>query len=87
MEAKTKVAIVTGAGTGIGRAASLALLRDGWTVVLSGRRNQPLLDVAEESNAGERALAISCDVADPQSVRSLFDRTVEAFGRVDLLFN
>ncbi|WP_311221249.1 MULTISPECIES: SDR family oxidoreductase [unclassified Acidovorax] len=87
MEAKTKVAIVTGAGTGIGRAASLALLRDGWTVVLSGRRNQPLLDVAEESTVGERALAISCDVADPQSVRSLFERTVETFGRVDLLFN
>ncbi|KQR45769.1 SDR family oxidoreductase [Acidovorax sp. Leaf160] len=87
MTTKNKVAIVTGAGTGIGRAASLALLRDGWTVVLSGRRPQPLQYVAEESAAGQRVLAVPCDVSDPQSVRALFDRTVEVFGRVDLLFN
>lgn len=82
-----RVAIVTGAGSGIGRAASLALLRDGWSVVLSGRRAALLHQVAEESGAGARALPVPADVSDPQSVRALFDRAVDFFGRVDLLFN
>ncbi len=82
-----RVAIVTGAGSGIGRAASLALLRDGWSVVLSGRRAALLQQVADESGAGARALPVPADVSDPQSVRALFDRAVEVFGRVDLLFN
>jgi len=87
MSSQSKIAIVTGGGTGIGRAAALALLRDGWSVVLAGRREQPLADVAAESGAGKRVLAVPTNVADPESVRALFDRAVEVFGRVDLLFN
>lgn len=83
----SKIAIVTGAGTGIGRAAALALLRDGWSVVLAGRREPPLQEVAREYGAGARALAVPADVSDPDAVRGLFDRAVEQFGRVDLLFN
>lgn len=87
MSSQSKVAIVTGGGSGIGRAAALALLRDGWSVVLAGRREQPLADVAAQSNAGERVLAVPTNVADPESVQALFERTVARFGRVDLLFN
>ena len=84
----TKVAIVTGAGSGIGRAATLALLREGYRVTLAGRR----LDALEQTIAaagpdGERALAVSADLGDDRAVRSLFDKTKEAFGRLDLLFN
>lgn len=86
-EAKSSIAIVTGAGTGIGRAAALALLADGWSVALAGRRAEPLEAVAKESGAGARALAVPTDVADPKSVESLFAATVAKFGRVDLLFN
>lgn len=86
-EAKSRIAIVTGAGTGIGRAAALALLADGWSVALAGRRAEPLEAVAKESGAGARALAVPTDVADPKSVESLFAATVAKFGRVDLLFN
>lgn len=87
MSDSTKIAIVTGAGSGIGKAAALALLRDGWCVALAGRREQPLHDVAQQSQAGARALAIPTDVADPEAVRHLFDCTLQQFGRVDLLFN
>jgi NAD(P)-dependent dehydrogenase (short-subunit alcohol dehydrogenase family) len=80
-------AIVTGAGSGIGRAAALALLADGWSVALAGRRLEPLEQVAEESGAGARAFAVPTDVAKAASVESLFAATVERFGRVDLLFN
>ncbi|WP_353234173.1 SDR family oxidoreductase [Diaphorobacter ruginosibacter] len=84
---KPRVALVTGAGSGIGKAAALALLADGWRVVLTGRREAPLKETAAQSGAGERALAVVCDVTDPQSVRHAFDAAVSAFGRVDLLFN
>ena len=87
MSEVNKVAIVTGAGTGIGKAAALALLRDGWQVALAGRRREPLLAVAELSGAGARARVLPTDVAQPESVRALFDATVQAWGRVDLLFN
>jgi NAD(P)-dependent dehydrogenase (short-subunit alcohol dehydrogenase family) len=82
-----RTAIVTGAGSGIGRAAALALLADGWNVALAGRREEPLKAVADESKAGARVQAVSTDVSDPASVKALFEATVERFGRVDLLFN
>ncbi|HYP70730.1 MAG TPA: SDR family oxidoreductase, partial [Variovorax sp.] len=86
-EATSRIAIVTGAGTGIGRAAALALLADGWSVALAGRRAEPLEAVAKESGAGARVMAVPTDVADPKSVEALFAATVAKFGRVDLLFN
>jgi NAD(P)-dependent dehydrogenase (short-subunit alcohol dehydrogenase family) len=87
MSGNNKVAIVTGAGTGVGKAAALALLKDGYRVVLAGRRPQPLAQVIAESGAGACALAVPTDVADPASVRALFEAAVQAFGRVDVLFN
>ncbi|HZO30475.1 MAG TPA: SDR family oxidoreductase, partial [Chloroflexota bacterium] len=83
-----KVAIVTGAGSGVGRATSLALLNAGWSVALAGRRQDALEQtIAEAGNAGELGLAVPTDVGDPDSVRALFAKTKEAFGRLDLLFN
>jgi NAD(P)-dependent dehydrogenase (short-subunit alcohol dehydrogenase family) len=82
-----KVAIVTGAGTGIGKAVSMALLKDGYRVALAGRRKEPLEKAVAESGAGARALAVPTDVSDPQSVRALFAKTKDAFGRLDVLFN
>ena len=83
-----KVAIVTGAGTGIGRQTALALLREGYAVSLAGRRMERLQETVDQAGAaGARALAVPADVSDPSSVRALFDRTKEAFGRLDLLFN
>jgi NAD(P)-dependent dehydrogenase (short-subunit alcohol dehydrogenase family) len=88
MASHEKVALVTGAGTGVGRAAALALLADGYRVVLAGRRPEPLDTVIAESKAASgRALAVPADVTDPASVAALFERTVQAFGRLDLLFN
>jgi NAD(P)-dependent dehydrogenase (short-subunit alcohol dehydrogenase family) len=80
-----KIALVTGAGTGVGRAVSLALLREGYAVVLAGRRREKLEEVAREANA--RTLVVPTDVADPASIKSLFAATKETFGRLDLLFN
>jgi NAD(P)-dependent dehydrogenase (short-subunit alcohol dehydrogenase family) len=84
---RERIAIVTGAGTGIGRAASLALLQDGWTVVLAGRRSEPLDQLASEVATSGRVLPCPCDVSDPEAVKKLFATAVEQFGRVDLLFN
>ena len=87
MTSHSKVAIVTGAGTGVGKAAALALLADGYRVVLAGRRPEPLAEVIAQSGAAERALAVPTDVSDPDSVKALFDAAVAQFGRVDVLFN
>jgi NADP-dependent 3-hydroxy acid dehydrogenase YdfG len=84
---ETRVAIVTGGGSGIGKAAALALLKDGWRVALAGRRADALQQVADESGATGRVLAVPTDVTDPASVQALFEAAVKAWGRVDLLFN
>src|SRR3954447_21142798 len=77
------IAVVTGAGSGIGRAAAKALIEAGWSVVAAGRREAPL----HETLDGADGLAVPTDVTDPDSVSSLFTATVRRFGRVDLLFN
>jgi len=82
---KKKVALVTGAGTGIGKAVAIALAGAGYAVVLAGRRRDVLHHAAHE--AGPSALAVEADVTQPASVAALFARTVEVFGRLDLLFN
>jgi len=87
MTSNSQVVIVTGAGTGIGKAATLALLQDGHQVVLAGRRAGLLAEVIALSGAPERALAVPTDVSDADSVKALFDAAVRAFGRVDVLFN
>lgn len=82
-----KVAIVTGAGSGIGKAAALGLLGEGYAVALAGRREEMLEATAAESEAGERALPVQTDVRDPEAVAALFAKTKERFGRLDVLFN
>ncbi|AMV20791.1 SDR family oxidoreductase [Planctomyces sp. SH-PL14] len=82
-----KVALVTGAGSGIGRAVALALLGEGYRVVLAGRRLETLQATAALAPAGTTALPVAVDVTDPASVRSLFEQTAGAFGRLDVLFN
>ena len=88
MTSSEKVAIVTGAGSGIGKAAALALMREGYAVVLAGRRKDRLEAAALEGKAsGARMLIVPTDVGDPASVKALFAKTKAAFGRLDLLFN
>lgn len=83
-----KVAIVTGAGTGIGKCTALALLREGYSVVLAGRRLEPLEMTKKEAGPFEsQVLVVPTDVADPHSVRALFSKSKDKFGRLDLLFN
>jgi len=83
-----KSAMVTGAGSGVGRAATLALLEDGYNVVLAGRRADALAETIQLSGAGQaRTLAVPTDVTDPDSVAALFAATVAKFGRLDVLFN
>ena len=83
-----KVAIVTGAGTGVGRAAALALLRDGYDVTLAGRRLEPLQETAElAGDNAEHALCVPTDVSDETAVNAMFAATVDKFGRVDVIFN
>ena len=87
MAMHNKVAIVTGAGSGIGKAVTLALLRDGYRVALAGRRREPLEQTAVQSGGAARALVVPTDVSDAGAVQALFARVKEGFGRLDLLFN
>jgi NAD(P)-dependent dehydrogenase (short-subunit alcohol dehydrogenase family) len=88
MASHNKVALITGAGTGVGRAAVLALLADGYRVVLAGRRIDALEQVIAESGAAAgQALAVATDVSNPDSVAALFERTASTYGRLDVLFN
>jgi NAD(P)-dependent dehydrogenase (short-subunit alcohol dehydrogenase family) len=88
MASPNKVAIVTGAGTGVGKSAALALLHAGYAVALAGRRRDLLEATAEEGKAtGSKTLVVPTDVGVPESVRALFAKTMDAFGRLDVLFN
>src|SRR6476660_699450 len=88
MTRTSKVAIVTGAGSGIGRYTALALLRAGYSVVLAGRRRDALDEVAaSEREFSARILVVPTDVSEPSSVSALFTKTTQHFDRVDLLFN
>src|SRR4051794_10767825 len=84
--AEQKVAIVTGAGTGIGKAVSLALAKDGYAVVLAGRRADKLDETKKEAG-NAKTLAVPTDVSDPESIKALFARAKQEYGRLDLLFN
>jgi NAD(P)-dependent dehydrogenase (short-subunit alcohol dehydrogenase family) len=87
MSSNGQVAIVTGGGSGVGKHSALALLRDGYSVAIAGRRPEPLQETVREAGADGRMLAVQTDVGDPESVKALFGRTMEAFGRLDVLFN
>ncbi|MDP6175768.1 MAG: SDR family NAD(P)-dependent oxidoreductase, partial [Rhodospirillales bacterium] len=83
-----KIALVTGAGSGIGKAVSLTLMREGYSLVLAGRRAEALEEVAAVGEKlGAEILAVPTDVGDPEAVENLFAKTKERFGRLDLLFN
>ncbi|MFL4970067.1 MAG: SDR family oxidoreductase [Xanthobacteraceae bacterium] len=83
-----KVAVVTGAGTGVGKAVSIALMREGYAAVLAGRRQDKLEETAQEGRAiGAKTLVVPTDVSDPTAVKTLFARTKDTFGRLDVLFN
>ena len=86
MTTTSKVALITGAGSGIGKAVALAFLRHGYSVVLAGRRADALEAVVKES-ASSQALAVATDVSNPQSVAALFAKIKDTFGRVDVIFN
>jgi NAD(P)-dependent dehydrogenase (short-subunit alcohol dehydrogenase family) len=82
-----RIAVITGAGSGVGKAATLAFLQDGWKVALAGRRRDALEQTARESGAGERALCVPTDVAKQASVKALFAAVKQKWGRVDVVFN
>jgi NAD(P)-dependent dehydrogenase (short-subunit alcohol dehydrogenase family) len=87
MTSSGRVAVITGAGSGIGRSVALAFLKDGYRVALAGRRKDRLEQTAKDSGAGERALVVPTDVTDAKSVHALFAAAKEKFGRLDVLFN
>jgi len=85
--AHEKAAVVTGAGTGIGKASAIALVKAGYSVAFAGRRMEPLQEAVKESGGGQSAIAIPTDVSDPKSVAALFAKVKSTFGRLDVLFN
>lgn len=87
MSSKNRVAIVTGGGSGVGKHSALAMLQDGYSVTIAGRRPGPLEETVKEVGADARMLAVPTDVGDPGSVKALFAKTIDAFGRLDVLFN
>ena len=87
VETTSKIALITGAGSGIGRASAEALAEHGWSVVLAGRREDALQETAEMLPVGTQNLAVPTDVTDVDQIRALFSATKECFGRLDLLFN
>jgi len=83
-----KVAVVTGAGTGIGKAVALALMKEGYAAVLAGRRKDKLEETASEGKStGAKTLAVPTDIGDPAAIKALFAKTKETFSRLDVLFN
>jgi NAD(P)-dependent dehydrogenase (short-subunit alcohol dehydrogenase family) len=86
MNQHNRIAIVTGAGSGIGRAVAIALFKDGWSIVLAGRRENQLIETANACDL-TRTLVVPTDITIPQSVQHLFSQTMKTFGRLDLLFN
>jgi NAD(P)-dependent dehydrogenase (short-subunit alcohol dehydrogenase family) len=88
MDSRAKIAVITGAGSGIGRCVALALAENGYSVVLAGRRKEPLeATAADAKRMNSEALAVPTDVRDPGAVGALFEKTKQVFGRLDLLFN
>ena len=87
MSSKNRVAIVTGGGSGVGKHSALAMLQDGYSVTIAGRRPGPLEETVKEVGADARMLAVPTDVGDPGSVKALFAKTIDVFGRLDVLFN
>ena len=88
MSTHDKVAVITGGGTGIGKATALAFIKDGYRVVITGRRAEPLNDTLKEAGVDSaRMIGVPTDVGDPEAVKALFAKTKAAFGRIDVLFN
>ena len=86
--ASPKIALITGAGTGVGKAAALALAKEGYSLALAGRRKEPLEEVAAAAQAaGAKTLVVQADVGNQAEVKALFAKIKETFGRLDLLFN